>query len=350
MLRLDRLLSRIKFLGIVFLFLFSCVPSAMGQQNPYAPEIDYYCDDEVHLDVEYEWNSYSIQCSIINNNPHDVTVQITDDWDHDIAGPYEISEWGYCTDNEMGDEIFVQATSTVTFCYVLSADKYAPAGESSMTSSAEVIRYSYVIPCDACEPSEEISTVHIYPWMTLLMEHEATPETAYAYDTNRVTCQKSDQSELVVTVQSDGNYGDSAEIEVSFIPVIRIRDLIRDEVVEYQESKFGPIDLEFNSELSMEAGETVERTFTASWDFTESPEHYEIRLRTYIEFRTNDWRAYQTYYDECPTWEGVVPIPDQVSNDTGSDITVNLTSPFSVTSTVMFVLLAVPIFRRNQCE
>ena len=109
-------LTTIKIVIAIFLFLLSGVPNVSSQQNPYAPEVDYFCDDFAYLDVEYEWGSYFITCSISNNNPHDVYVEISEEWENNVDGPYQADDYYgsyYCgNENEIGREIYVQGSST----------------------------------------------------------------------------------------------------------------------------------------------------------------------------------------------------------------------------------------------
>ena len=78
----------------VLLFLLSGIPSVSSQQNPYAPEIDYSCvyigDNSAGghkgLEVEYEDDYGYVKCTISNNNPHDVTVKISEEWEHNVDG------------------------------------------------------------------------------------------------------------------------------------------------------------------------------------------------------------------------------------------------------------------------
>ena len=155
--------TTVKVVMSILLFLLSGVPNVSSQQNPYAPEVDYFCDDNVFISVEYQYYKWDVTCSISNNNPHDVTVKISEEWENNVDGPYEISEYGYCIENEIGREIYVQGSSTVSFCYKISADKYTTEGLSILTSTAEVVRYSTFIPCNACEPVDEEVQVEVYP-------------------------------------------------------------------------------------------------------------------------------------------------------------------------------------------
>ena len=189
----------------VLLFLLSGIPNVSSQQNPYAPEIDYSCVGYWHaqLEVEYEDEYGYVQCTISNNNPHDVTVKISEEWEHNVDGLYESTEgWGsdrICgpIGEEIGREINVQASSEVVFCHKISADKYAAEGISIFTSTAEVVRYSAIIPCDVCEPVDEEAQIEILPWYTVIPDYSATPESAYSYNydkSERIMCDKSDFS------------------------------------------------------------------------------------------------------------------------------------------------------------
>ena len=82
-------LTTIKIVIAIFLFLLSGIPNVSSQQNPYAPEVDYFCDDNVFISVEYQYYNWDVTCSISNNNPHDVTVKISEEWEHNVDGLYE---------------------------------------------------------------------------------------------------------------------------------------------------------------------------------------------------------------------------------------------------------------------
>ena len=281
-------LTTIKIVIAIFLFLLSGVPNVSSQQNPYAPEIDYSCVGYWHaqLEVEYEDEYGYVQCTISNNNPHDVTVKISEEWEHNVDGLYESTEgWGsdrICgpIGEEIGREINVQASSEVVFCHKISADKYAAEGISIFTSTAEVVRYSAIIPCDVCEPVDEEAQIEILPWYTVIPDYSATPESAYSYnydESERIMCDKSDFSELLLELTVDGNFLGTKDFSVDFSFQTTIRDLSLDDYVEYRESTFGEVNLEYDSEpLTFEAGETVRRIFKASWDIKEDTDNYDI--------------------------------------------------------------------------
>ena len=111
----------------VLLFLLSGIPNVSSQQNPYAPEIDYSCVGYWHaqLEVEYEDEYGYVQCTISNNNPHDVTVKISEEWEHNVDGLYEerTDSSYYCggDSKEIGREINVQASSTICLLYTSDA-------------------------------------------------------------------------------------------------------------------------------------------------------------------------------------------------------------------------------------
>ena len=342
----------------VLLFLLSGIPNVSSQQNPYAPEIDYSCVGywDAQLEVEYEDEYGYVQCTISNNNPHDVTVKISEEWEHNVDGLYESTEgWGsdrICgpIGEEIGREINVQASSEVVFCHKISAHKYAAEGISIFTSTAEVVRYSAIIPCDVCEPVDEEVQIEILPWMRVSYDYVSVPESAYGYESDRVICDKSDFSELILEISVDGNFLGTENFSVAFSPQWTIRDLVEDGYVEYRESKFGKIKLEYDSELSLEAGETVQRTFKASWDIKEDTENYDITLATYIEISATSSSYYYrglNLYDECPTWEGVLPTQEIKLNNDSSGITVNLNSPFSISLSVISILMAAVIIRKD---
>ena len=346
-------LTTVKVVISILLFLLSGIPSVSSQQNPYAPEVDYFCDDSAYLDVEYEWGSYFITCSISNNNPHDVYVEISEEWENNVDGPYQADDYYgsyYCgNENEIGREIYVQGSSTVAFCYKISADKYAAEGISILTSTAEVVRYSTVIPCDICEPVDEEVEIEIFPWIRVSYDYVSVPESAYGYNSDRTICDKSDFSELILEISVDGNFLGTEDLFVAFTPRWTIRDLVEDGYVEYRESTFGKIKLEYDSELSLKAGETVQRTFKASWDVKEDTDNYDITLATYIEISATSSYYYRglSLYDECPTWEGVLPTQEIKSNNDSSGITVNLNSPFSISLSVISILMASVIIRKD---
>ncbi len=323
----------------------------VSAQIPYEPEVDYNCDSTVWLYVEWSYSSQTFVCTVGNNNAHDVTVEITKDWPHQVEGPLEVSDWGYCMENEIGDEIYVGGNSAVSFCFQISADSKTPEGVENFHTTAEVKTYSLVVPCDNCQPVEEDVDVIIMPWIQVTFEHEATPESAYDYHSTRTGCDKKDSSEITVKITADGNFEGTAWSWVTFDYYLRIYDLQRQEFVEHRESTFGKVELDYDSELEIRAGETVSMTFTASWDIKENDD-YDIELRT--ELRINlgveqGWNSYGEYYrDNCPTWEGVLPELNFDPSNQSSGVTVNLSSPFSVPFSILSVALAaVIISRRN---
>lgn len=328
------------------------MPTASAQENPYAPEVDYLCDDNIVLVVDPSYDDYYyygyynvVTCSIINNNVHDVTVKLSEGWAHSVEGPMEISPYGYCEDSTLGDEITVGANSGIDFCYILSADPYTKEGEITFKTTSEVIRYSTVIPCDNCEPVDESVAVSVLPWITVDVQSRATPESAYDYDTTREDCEKTGSSELTLEITPDGNFVSSPETEVRFEYRMEILDLASDERVDYRESTFGSIDMDYDSDLVLVAGETVESTFSASWEITEDTGAYDIWLRTdvgiftYLDYSWGyDW--YDYYIDECPVWEGTLPILESPSEEKASGITVNLSSSFSGSLSLVSILAA----------
>ena len=359
-------LTIIKIVIAIFLFLLSGVPNVSSQQNPYAPEIDYSCVGYWHaqLEVEYEDEYGYVQCTISNNNPHDVTVKISEEWEHNVDGLYESTEgWGsdrICgpIGEEIGREINVQAGSEVVFCHKISADKYAAEGISILTSTAEVVRYLAIIPCDFCEPVDEEVQVEILLWYTIIPDYSATPESAYSYRTysdiflfdesERIICDKSDFSELLLELTVDGNFLGTKNFSVDFSFRTIIRDLSLDAWVEYSESTFGEVNLEYDPEpLTFEAGETVRRTFKASWDIKEDTDNYDIQLFTLVEVYGKNGNREGSLFDFCPPWEGVLPTQEINLNNESSGITVNLNSPFSISLSVISILMAAVIIRKD---
>jgi len=341
--------TTVKVVVSILLFLLSGIPNVSSQQNPYAPEVDYFCDDNVFISVEYQYYKWDVTCSISNNNPHDVTVKISEEWENNVDGPYEISEYGYCIENEIGREIYVQGSSTTSFCYKISADKYTTEGLSILTSTAEVVSYSTVIPCNACEPVDEEVQVEVYPWMTLSFDYVTVPESAYGYWKDRIICEKEDFSELILEITVDGNFLGTEDFSVDFSSSWTIFDLVKDGYVDYRESTFGKIKLEYDSELiSLEAGETVQKTFEASWDVKEDTDNYDITLRTYVSIQSvGDYYNQIGMYDTCPEWEGVLPIQEIGFNNDSSGVTVNLNSPFSISLSVISIVMAAAIIRKD---
>ncbi len=335
------------------LFLLSMAPSAsVSAQISYEPEVEYSCDNTVYLDVDPYWSSrQTIVCTVSNNNPHDVTVEITKEWPHEVEGPLERSEWGYCTETEIGDDIYVGGNSYVSFCFLISADSSTPEGVENFRTSAEVKTYSLVVPCGNCQPVDEDVDVIILPWIHVTFEDESTPESAYDYDSTRIGCDKKGSSELTVEITTDGNYEGSAWTNVYFEYNLLIYDLYRGEYVEHRESIFGKVELEFNSELEIKAGETVSKKFSASWDIKDNDD-YDIELRTevWIGMGTEEgWEYYrQIYRDECPKWEGVLPGLRADSGNQTSGVTVNLSSPFSVSISMISVALAAIVISRKK--
>ena len=329
--------------------LLAWMPVASGQENPYAPEVDFLCDDNTDLIVDprydYNYNYYGyynvVQCSIYNNNVHDVTVTISEEWAHSVEGPLEVdSYYGSCEDSTMSEEQTITGGSEIYFCYILSADPYTKEGEITFTTTTEVIRYSLVIPCDNCEPVDESVAVSVLPWISVDLQSRATPDSAYDNESTREHCEKRGSSELTLEITPDGNFAETTpETEVRFEYRIEIRDLASGERVDYRESTFGSIDMDYDSDLVFVAGETVESTFSASWDIAEDTDAYDIWLRTDVLIYANlYWDYWSDYYeDECPAWEGILPSPETPSEES-SGITVNLSSSFSGSLSLLSIL------------
>ncbi len=346
----------------VLLFLLSGIPNVSSQQNPYTPEIDYSCVDVSGgnpngsgLEVEYEDIYGYVKCTISNNNLHDVTVKISEEWEHNVDGLYEerTDSSYYCggDSNEIGREINVLASSTLIFCYKISADKYAAEGISILTSTAEVVRYSAIIPCDVCEPVDEEVQVEILPWYTIIPDYSATPESAYSYnhdESERIICDKSDFSELLLEVTADGNFLGAKNLSVDFSYQIIIRDLSLDDNVEYRESTFGEVNLEFDPEpLTFEAGETVRRVFKASWDIKEDTDNYDIQLFTLVEVYGENGNGKGNLIDFCPLWEGDLSTQEINLNNEPSGGSFNLSSSFSMPLSVISMVMAAVIIRKE---
>ena len=355
-------LTTIKIVIAIFLFLLSGIPNVSSQQNPYAPEIDYFCEDisggnpnGSGLEVEYEDDYGYVKCSISNSNPHDVTVKISEEWEHNVDGLYEerTDSSYYCggDSNEIGREINVQAGSTVIFCYKISAEKYAAVGISIFTSTAEVVRYSAIIPCDVCEPVDEEAQIEILPWYTVIPDYSATPESAYSYnhdESERIMCDKSDFSELLLELTVDGNFLGTKDFSVDFSFQTTIQDLSRDDYVEYSESTFGEVNLEYDSEpLTFEAGETVQRIFKASWDIKEDTDNYDIQLLTRVDVHNENDKREGSVIDFCPPWEGVLPTQEINLNNESSGGSFNLSSSFSIPLSVISMVMAAVIIRKD---
>jgi hypothetical protein len=342
----------------VLLFLLSGIPNVSSQQNPYAPEIDYSCVGywDAQLEVEYEDEYGYVQCTISNNNPHDVTVKISEEWEHNVEGLYEerTDSSYYCggDSKEIGREINVQASSTIIFCVKISADKYAAEGISILTSTAEVVRYSAIIPCDVCEPVDEEVQVEILPWHTIIPDFSATPESAYSYnhdESERIICDKSDFSELLLEVTVDGNFLGKKNFSVDFSYQIIIRDLSLDDYVEYSESTFGEVNLEFDPEpLTFEAGETVRRVFKASWDIKEDTDNYDIQLSTIVKVYGKNGNGKGNLIDFCPLWEGDLSTQEINLNNEPSEGTFNLSSSFSMPLSVISMMVAAVLIRKEK--
>ena len=335
-----------KVVSMILLFLLSSLPNVSSQQNPYAPEIDYFCNDSVRLNVDYEWSYAIITCSISNNNPHEVTVKISEEWENSVSGPYEVSEYGICMQTELGDEISVQASSTESFCYKISADKYTTEGISILKSTAEVMTYLNAIPCDECEPVNEEVQVEIMPWITLTYDYSVTPESAYGYYRDRVICDKSDFSELILDITADGNFLGTVDFPVDFYPQWSIYDMTQEGYVNYEESTIGKLTLEYNSEvISFEAKETVQRSFKASWDIREDAYNYDITLWTRVDIY--DGLVGLSLLDTCPTWEGTLPTQEIKVEEKSSKDEFNLNSSFSISLSIISTLMAAVVFRKE---
>ena len=349
----------------ILLFLLSGIPNVSSQQNPYAPEIDYSCIDisggnpnGSGLEVEYEDDYGYVKCTISNNNPHDVTVKISEEWEHNVDGLYESTEgWGsdrICgpIGEEIGREINVQASSEVVFCHKISADKYATEGISIFTSTAEVVRYSAIIPCDVCEPVDEEAEIEILPWYTIIPDYSATPESAYSYnhdESERIMCDKSDFSELLLELTVDGNFLGTKDFSVDFSFQTTILDLSLDDYVEYRESTFGEVNLEYDSEpLTFEAGETVQRIFKASWDIKEDADNYDIQLLTRVDVYNENDKREGSVIDFCPPWEGVLPTQEINLNNESPGGSSNLSSSFSMPLSVISMMMAAVLIRKEK--
>jgi hypothetical protein len=344
----------------VLLFLLSGIPNVSSQQNPYAPEIDYSCVGywDAQLEVEYEDEYGYVQCTISNNNPHDVTVKISEEWGHNVDGLYESTEgWGsdrICgpIGEEIGREINVLASSTVVFCHKISADKYAAEGISIFTSTAEVVRYSAIIPCDVCEPVDEEAQIEILPWYTVIPDYSATPESAYSYNydkSERIMCEKSDFAELLLELTVDGNFLGTKDFSVDFSFQTTIRDLSLDDYVEYSESTFGEVNLEYDSEpLTFEVGETVTRVFKASWDIKEDTDNYDIQLLTRVDVHNENDKREGSVIDFCPPWEGDLSTQEINLNNEPSGGSFNLSSSFSMPLSVISMMMAAVLIRKEK--
>ena len=335
----------------MFLFFLSGTPTVSSQENPYAPEIDFSCSDYSPLSVEYDSNYGEVDCSISNRNPHDVTVKITEEWEHSISGPYELSEYGVCMDTEIGDEIYVQGSSTVSFCYKITADKYTTAVEYILTSTAEVVTYLSAIPCDSCEPISEEVQVEIIPWFRIDYDYSATPESAYSYNyygSERVVCGRSDFSELLLDINLDGNFLGTINLSAEFSFQPNIRDLRLDGYVDYSESTFGEVNLEYDPEpLTFKAGETVRRSFKASWDIKEDTDNYDIELITVLDVRMEAGYHVFRMIDFCPEWKGVLPAQEINLNNEPSGGSFNLNSSFSMPLSVVSMVMAAAVLRKE---
>ena len=355
--------TTVKVVLLISVFLLSGIPNVSSQQNLYAPEVDYSCDETLYLDVEFVYQvSYLnyVTCTVTNNNSHNLVVKITtEEWEHTTDGPFDSNgEYSGCQEGEIVDEINVNANSYRHICYKLSADKYTPVGESLMTTSAEVIRYGSVIqdsdptlgvPCNACEPVDKEVNIVISPWVAFSYDYVSLPESAYGYQTERIICDKSDFSELTLEISADGNFVGTYDLSVDFSYQWTILDLVKEDYVNYSESTFGKIQLDHDPELiSLEAGESVQRTFKASWDIKENTENYDITLSTYVGIQYYSFYQEIEMYDYCPKWEGVLTTQEIRLNNDSSGVTVNLTSPFSISLSIISIVMAAVIIRKDK--
>ena len=53
-------------------------------------------------------------------------------------------------------------------------------------------------------------------------------------------------------------------------------------------------------------------------------------------------------YDNCPKWEGVLPTQEIRLNNDSSGVTVNLTSPFSISLSIISIVMAAAIIRKDK--
>lgn len=353
--------TTVKVVLLISLFLLSGIPNVSSQQNPYTPEVDYSCYKTLYLDVEFvylvNYVNY-VSCKVTNNNSHNLVVKITEEWENTIDGPFDTNgDYSGCDEGEIVDEINVNANSYRHICYKLSADKYTPVGESLMTTSAEVIRYGSVIqdssepsviPCNTCEPVDKEVKIVITPWIAVSYDYVSSPESAYGDLKDRIICDKSDFSELTLEISVDGNFVGTQDFSVDFSYQWTILDLVKDSYVNYSESTFGKIQLEYDSELiSLEAGESVQRTFKASWNIKDNTDTYDIELSTYVGIYYYSYEEIEMY-DNCPKWEGVLPNQEIRSNNDSSGETVDLTSSFSVSLSVISIVMAAVIIRKDK--
>jgi hypothetical protein len=215
-----------------------------------------------------------------------------------------------------------------------------------------VVRYSAIIPCDVCEPVDEEVQVEILPWHTIIPDFSATPESAYSYnhdESERIICDKSDFSELLLEVTVDGNFLGKKNFSVDFSYQIIIRDLSLDDYVEYSESTFGEVNLEFDPEpLTFEAGETVRRVFKASWDIKEDTDNYDIQLSTIVKVYGKNGNGKGNLIDFCPLWEGDLSTQEINLNNEPSEGTFNLSSSFSMPLSVISMMVAAVLIRKEK--
>ena len=214
-----------------------------------------------------------------------------------------------------------------------------------------MVRYSAIIPCDVCEPVDEEVQIEILPWYAIIPDYSATPESAYSDnddESERIICDKSDFSELLLEITVDGNFLGTKNYSVDFSFQIIIRVLSLDDYVEYRESTFGGVNLEFDEEpLAFEAGETVRRTFKASWDIKEDTDNYDVQLSTLVEVYGKNGNRKGSLVDLCPPWEGVLSTQEISPNNESSGGSLSLSSSFSMPLSVISMVLAAVVIRKE---
>ena len=335
--------------------------STASAQIPYTPEAEYNCDEnlELYTDPSY-YNPYTlVYCTISNDNMHEIKAKISTDWDYILDGPFSTSEWGYCeTNSAIGDDVSVPGSTDYTLCFSIDADSYVVEGEYQFFTSMEIVSYSNGIPCNDCEPVEEEVTIKIMPWYRLDFETSSSPQGAYEWYVDREECKKVDSSEVVITIDVDGNFINTIQTEVMYDYRFYAYDLDNDdeEVVQYSKSKFGTIDLVYEPIFELSRDGTYSTTLSASWNIPEDTSNYEIYFRTeiyiYAGLLEGEYQSYQgwgSWEDSC-YWEGI-ETPEQEtkveSQTEQSGITVSLSNPYSGLSSILSFVFAALIARKR---
>ena len=149
-------------------------------------------------------------------------------------------------------------------------------------------------------------------------------------------------------INLDGNFLGTINLSAEFSFQPNIRDLRLDGYVDYSESTFGEVNLEYDPEpLTFKAGETVRRSFKASWDIKEDTDNYDVELITVLDVRMEAGYHVFRMIDFCPEWKGVLPAQEINLNNEPSGGSFNLNSSFSMPLSVVSMVMAAAVLRKE---